>query len=57
MKGVNMKKIIATTLASVGVAGLCVEGGIELVPLQAGAIVCLAIALAMSGVFDKEQYV
>ena len=52
-----MKKIIATVLGFAGIAGLCVEGGIELVPLQAGAVVCLAIALAISGAFNKERYV
>ena len=52
-----MKKIASVALGIVGIAGLCVEGGIEILPLQAGAVVCLAIALAMSGAFNKERYV
>lgn len=49
-----MKKIASAVLGFIGLAGLCVEGGIDILPLQVGAIVCLAIALTLSGAFKKE---
>jgi hypothetical protein len=49
----KVKSIVAMALGFAGIAILCVDGGLEILPMQVLAFVMLACALALSGAFRK----
>lgn len=51
----KIKNAIALVLGFAGIAGLCIDGGAQLLPLQIVAMGLIAVALLISGAFRKEE--
>ena len=49
----KLKSKVGAILGFAGIALLCVDGGVEILPMQVLAILMIASALALSGAFRK----
>lgn len=51
----KVKKIIASTMIFVALAVFCIEGGIQILPFQLGAVLLMGVGMALLGFFKKED--
>lgn len=51
----KVKKIIAYPMIFIAIAVFCIEGGIQILPFQLGAVLLMGVGMALLGVFSKEN--